>query len=54
MCTVLLPPGVNPMKLTNTEWSKSPCALDDYSTIIRCTETFWSPCIYRYQKVSAS
>jgi len=28
-----------------TEWSKNLCAPDDYSTIIRCTETFWSPCI---------
>jgi len=21
------------------------CAPDDYNTIVRCTETFWSPCI---------
>ena len=28
-----------------TGWSKSLCAPDDYSTIIRCTETFWSSCI---------
>ena len=26
-------------------WSKSPCALDDYSIEFRCPETFWSPCI---------
>jgi len=30
---------------STTEWSKSLCAPDDYSTIIRCTKTFWSPCI---------
>jgi len=30
--------------ILNTWWSKSLCAPDDYSTIIRCTETFWSPC----------
>jgi len=29
----------------NTGWSKSLCAPDNYSTIIRCTETFWSLCI---------
>jgi len=27
-----------------TGWSKNLCAPDDYSTSIRCTETFWSPC----------
>jgi len=27
-----------------TEWSRSLCAPDDYSTIIRCTENFWSLC----------
>ena len=27
-----------------TGWSKSLCAPDDYNTIVRCTETFWSPC----------
>ena len=31
----------------HTEWSKSLCAPDDYSTIIRCTETFWSHCIIK-------
>jgi len=29
-----------------TVWSKSLYAPDDYSTIIRCTEAFWSPCMY--------
>jgi len=29
----------------NTWWSKSLCAPDDYNTIVRCTENFWSPCI---------
>jgi len=28
-----------------TVWSKSLCAPDDYNTIVRCTETFWSPYI---------
>jgi len=28
-----------------TGWSKSLCTPDNYSTIIRCTETFWSLCI---------
>jgi len=28
----------------STGWSKSLCAPDDYSTIIRCTENFRSPC----------
>jgi len=28
-----------------TGWSKILCAPDDYNTIVRCTETFWSPCI---------
>jgi len=38
-------PPSNKFKPTlNTGWSKSLCAPDDYSTIIRCTETFWSPC----------
>jgi len=30
--------------LCYTGWSKSLCAPDDYSTIIRCTEAFWSFC----------
>jgi len=25
---------------------KSFCAPDDYNTTVRCTETFWSPCIF--------
>jgi len=29
-----------------TGWSKSLCAPDNCIVIIRCTETFWSPCIY--------
>jgi len=28
-----------------TEWLKRFCAPDDYNTEVRCTETFWSPCI---------
>jgi len=32
--------------LGSTEWSKSLCAPDDYNTEVRCTETFWSPCIF--------
>jgi hypothetical protein len=28
-------------------WSKSLCAPDDYNTIVRCRETFWSPCVYQ-------
>jgi hypothetical protein len=32
-------------QLHSTEWSKCLCAPDNYNTIIRCTETFWSPCI---------
>jgi len=28
---------------------KSLCAPDDYSTIIRCRETFWSLWIYIYE-----
>jgi len=28
-----------------TGWSESLCAPDDCVVIIRCTETFWSPCI---------
>jgi len=31
---------------TNTRWSKSLCASDDYNTIVWCTDTFWSLCIY--------
>ena len=31
----------------NTGWSKSLCASDDCIVVIRCTETFWSPCILR-------
>jgi len=27
-----------------TWWSKILCAPDDYNTIVRCKETFWSPC----------
>ena len=30
-----------------TEWPKSLCSPDDCIVIIRCTETFWSPCILR-------
>jgi len=29
-----------------TGWSKSLCATNNYSINIRCTETFWSPCIW--------
>jgi hypothetical protein len=29
-----------------TGWSKSPCTHDDYNTYVRCTETFWSLCIF--------
>jgi hypothetical protein len=32
-------------KCDDTGWSKSLCAPADHSTIISCTETFWSPCI---------
>jgi len=28
-------------------WSKSVCAPDNYNTIVRCTETVWSPRIYK-------
>ena len=31
-----------------TEWSKSICVPDVYSTILRCTETFWSSCICKH------
>ena len=31
--------------LSYTEWSKSLCVPDDYNTIFKCTETFWSLCI---------
>jgi len=30
----------------NTEWSKSLGPPDDCTTIVGCTETFWSPCIF--------
>jgi hypothetical protein len=29
----------------NIQGDKSLCAPYDYNTIVRCTETFWSPCI---------
>jgi len=29
-----------------TGWSNIVCEPDDYNTIGRCTETFWSPCTY--------
>jgi len=32
-------------KDTNRGWSKSLCAPNDYRKNIRCTETFWTPCI---------
>jgi len=32
-------------KIIYTGWSKSLCAPDDYNTYVRCTKTFWSPCI---------
>jgi hypothetical protein len=32
-------------QLHSTGWSKCLCAPDNYNTIIRYTETFWSPCI---------
>jgi hypothetical protein len=32
------------------QWSKSLCAPDDYNTIVRCTETFWSLCINRQKE----
>jgi len=34
--------GICTIHVNNTGWSKSLCAPDNYSTIIRCTETFWS------------
>jgi hypothetical protein len=34
-----------------TGWSKSFCVPDNLMVIIRCTETFWSPCIYVCIKV---
>jgi len=30
--------------LVTTGWSKRLCAPDDYNTIIRCTQMFWTPC----------
>jgi len=36
LCTF---PGLN-----YTEWSKNLCAPDDYTIVIRYTETFWSSC----------
>jgi len=33
---------------TYTGWSKSLCAPDDCTVIVRCTETFWSLCIYTF------
>jgi len=35
----------NVLQTYYTGWSKSLCAPDDYNTEVRCTETFWSPCI---------
>ena len=37
--------GGSTPRIFNTGWSKSLCAPDDYTVIVRCTETFWSPCI---------
>jgi len=41
------PDRVEPYRITAlyTGSSKRLCAPDDYNTIVRCTETFWSPCI---------
>ena len=33
------------LRINYTEWSKSLCAPDVCTVIVRCTETFWSPCI---------
>ena len=32
------------LRSSSTGWSKSLCAPDDYTTIVRSTEAFWSPC----------
>jgi len=37
--------GQQNIKKINTWWSKSLRAPDEYNTIVRCTQTFWSPCI---------
>jgi len=39
-CSIYL----DPHTILSTGWSKSLCAPDDYKTIVRCAETFWSPC----------
>jgi len=38
--------GMRSLECTSTGWSKkSLCAPDVCTVIVRCTETFWSPCI---------
>jgi hypothetical protein len=39
-------PSILKQQFSNTGWSKSICAPHDYSTNIRCTETFCLPCIF--------
>ena len=37
--------GKRSIEYNTTGWSKSLCAPDDCIVIVRCTDTFWSPCI---------